>query len=300
MLIRIATRESQLAVKQASIVADALKKNNSNLEFELVKLKTKGDILLDQSLSKIGGKGLFLKELEQALIEGKADIAVHSMKDVPAKPNEELEIECILERGDDRDAFVSFNHKDFHTLPKGATIGTSSHRRKGQLLAMRPDLNIVPFRGNVDTRLRKLRNEEVDAIVLAASGLKRIEMHDNINHYFTHDEMLPAIAQGALGVQNKKNNSYIKELLKSLNHKKTQTLINIERDFLMHFNGDCSTPIAANCTLNGDIFILRSGYFIEDGTAQFYCVNECNIDNAQSLGQKSAASIKKLCQSYIA
>jgi hydroxymethylbilane synthase len=294
MLIRIATRESQLAVKQALIVANSLQKVHKNLECQLVKLKTQGDVLLDQSLSKVGGKGLFLKELEQSIVDDNADIAVHSMKDVPSKFHDDLEISCVLKREDDRDAFISFKHKDFGTLPKGATIGTSSHRRKGQILAMRPDLNIVPFRGNVDTRIKKLQNGEVDAIVLASAGLKRLEMQCHINHCFTHDEMLPAIAQGAIGIQSKRGNLHIKELLKPLNHKVTQMLIDAEREFLMCFNGDCSTPIAANCTMHGDKMILKAGYFMEDGTAQFYCINEGAMSEAQNLGKMSAMTIKNV------
>ncbi|WPX96977.1 hydroxymethylbilane synthase [Candidatus Bandiella euplotis] len=293
MLVRIATRESPLAVQQAMLVANALQKAHSNVECQLVKMKTQGDILLDQSLSKIGGKGLFLKELEQALMNDKADIAVHSMKDVPARFHDALEISCVLKREDDRDVFISSKYQSFYTLPKGATIGTSSCRRKGQILALRPELKVMSLRGNVGTRLKKLENDEVDAIILAAAGLKRIGLDDKINHYFSHQEMLPAIAQGAIGVQNRIGDAKINALLSPINDEVTQILIGAERAFLMGFGGDCSTPIAANCTMHGDDIILQAGYFMEDGMAQLYSVKEGEAGIIIELAFETAISMSK-------
>jgi hydroxymethylbilane synthase len=294
MLIRIATRNSPLAINQAWLVAKELQFHHRDIKFELLKLQTQGDTMLDHSLSKVGGKGLFLKEIEQALIDGKADIAVHSMKDVPANQNEYLEINCLLERGDPRDAFISLKYKSFFSLPSGATIGTSSHRRRGQILALRPDLEVVNLRGNINTRLKKLQEGKVESIILAAAGLKRSNLKKVINHYFSIDEILPAIAQGAIGVQNVKGNDKINEMLKPLNHKATRIMINSEREFLKSFNGDCSTPIASYCSIYGDKLVLKSGYFNENGSSQFYIVEESHLNDGSILGKKSAEKIKKI------
>jgi hydroxymethylbilane synthase len=294
MLIRIATRESPLAINQALIVAKELQFYHPSIKVKLIKLRTQGDILLSHSLSKIGGKGLFLKEIEQALIDDNADIAVHSMKDVPANQTQNLEINCYMKRGNPRDAFISAKHKSFLSMPKGATIGTSSHRRKGQILSLRPDLKVINIRGNINTRLQKLKDNKVDSIVLAAAGLERNNLKEVINHYFDIDEMLPAIAQGAIGVQNKKNNDKIKKILQPLNHKLTQLTIDSERSFLKSFSGDCSTPIASYCYICGDKLILKSGYFDENGNSQFYTLEEGDIDKGNILGIKSAEKIKKI------
>ena len=294
MLIRIATRNSPLAINQALIVAKELQFYHHDIKIKLVKLKTQGDILINHSLSKIGGKGLFLKEIEQALIDDDADIAVHSMKDVPSNQNQSLEINCIIKRGNPRDAFISVKYKSFLSMPKGATVGTSSHRRKGQILSLRPDLEVINLRGNINTRLQKLKDNKVDSIILAAAGLERNNLKEVINHYFDIDEMLPAIAQGAIGVQNKKNNDEIKKILQPLNHKLTQLTIDSERSFLKSFSGDCSTPIASYCHICGDKLILKSGYFNENGNSQFYTLEEGDIDKGNILGIKSAEKIKKI------
>lgn len=294
MLIRIATRNSPLAINQALIVAKELQFYHHDIKVKLVKLKTQGDILINHSLSKIGGKGLFLKEIEQALIDDDADIAVHSMKDVPSNQNQSLEINCIIKRGNPRDAFISIKYKSFLSMPKGATIGTSSHRRRGQILSLRPDLEVINLRGNINTRLQKLKDNKVDSIILAAAGLERNNLKEVINHYFDIDEMLPAIAQGAIGVQNKKNNDEIKKILQPLNHKVTQLTIGSERSFLKSFSGDCSTPIASYCYICGDKLILKSGYFNENGNSQFYALEEGDIDKGNILGIKSAEKIKKI------
>lgn len=294
MLIRIATRNSTLAINQSLIVARELQFYHHDIKVKLVKLKTQGDILIHHSLSKIGGKGLFLKEIEQALIDDDADIAVHSMKDVPSNQNQSLEINCIIKRGNPRDAFISIKYKSFLSMPKGATIGTSSHRRRGQILSLRPDLEVINLRGNINTRLQKLKDNKVDSIILAAAGLERNNLKEVINHYFDIDEMLPAIAQGAIGVQNKKNNDEIKKILQPLNHKVTQLTIDSERSFLKSFSGDCSTPIASYCYICGDKMILKSGYFNENGNSQFYALEEGDIDKGNILGIKSAEKIKKI------
>ena len=294
MLIRIATRNSPLAINQALIVAKELQFYHHDIKVKLVKLKTQGDILINHSLSKIGGKGLFLQEIEHALIDDDADIAVHSMKDVPSNQNQSLEINCIIKRGNPRDAFISIKYKSFLSMPKGATIGTSSHRRRGQILSLRPDLEVINLRGNINTRLQKLKDNKVDSIILAAAGLERNNLKEVINHYFDIDEMLPAIAQGAIGVQNKKNNDEIKKILQPLNHKVTQLTIGSERSFLKSFSGDCSTPIASYCYICGDKLILKSGYFNENGNSQFYALEEGDIDKGNILGIKSAEKIKKI------
>ena len=294
MHIRIATRNSPLAITQALIVANLIRNQYPKLNFELVKLKTKGDILVEHSLSKVSGKGLFIKEIEQALIDNYADIAVHSMKDIPVQENKELEIKCFIKRGDPRDVFISTKYKSFLALPKYSSIGTSSNRRRGQILALRPDLKVKNIRGNIDTRINKMKGNYVDAIILAASGLKRNRLSKIINHYFDIDKFLPAIAQGVIGVQNRVNNTTVKHLLRSLNHKVTQLAVNAERSFLKNFNGNCSTPIASYCNICGDRMILRSGYFFKNGSSQFYTIEEGNLYQGEMLGIRSSERIKKM------
>ncbi len=293
MKIRIATRSSPLAIAQAEIVASLLKKHH-NLETELIKIKTQGDILLDQSLSKIGGKGLFLKEIEKSLISDDADIAVHSMKDVPVQMTKELCIPCILKREDDRDAFLSIKYFNFFDLPQGSTVGTSSSRRKRQINALRPDIEVISIRGNVNTRLKKLESGEVDAIILAACGLIRNGMQDKIKHYFDKNDILPPGGQGVLGVQIKKDNRKLGNLLKPLNDRSTEILINAERKFLEGFGGSCTTPIAINCFLAKDKVILKANYFWEEINMHIYQSGEAHVEDADDLATKIAKQMTSL------
>lgn len=240
----IATRESRLALWQAHHVRDLLSAQFGRT-VELLGMTTKGDQILDRSLSKVGGKGLFVKELEVALEEGRADLAVHSLKDVPMDMPEGFSLVAILEREDPRDAFVSNQHAHFDQLPQGAVVGTSSLRRLSQLRALRPDLRIEPLRGNLDTRLRKLDEGQYDAIILAAAGLKRLGLAERIRHAIDTQTMLPAAGQGALGLEIRTDHAELQTALSSLIHTPTWLATQAERAVSRAMGGSCSMPLAA-------------------------------------------------------
>ncbi|MDE2000483.1 MAG: hydroxymethylbilane synthase, partial [Burkholderiales bacterium] len=243
----IATRESRLALWQAHHVRDLLQAQFSRT-VTLLGMTTRGDQILDRSLSKVGGKGLFVKELEVALEEGRADLAVHSLKDVPMDLPDGFSLAAILEREDPRDAFVSNRHAHFDQLPVGAIVGTSSLRRLAQLRALRPDLKIEPLRGNLDTRLRKLDDGHYDAIILAAAGLKRLGLGDRIRHPIDPDTMLPAAGQGALGLEIRTSNHELLTALTTLIHTPTWLATQAERAVSRAMGGSCSMPLAAYAT----------------------------------------------------
>ncbi|MBE6049078.1 MAG: hydroxymethylbilane synthase [Clostridium sp.] len=255
MGIIIASRKSLLAQVQTDKVIEMLKiKKNINVEKLL--MLTEGDKRLDVTLDKIGGKGVFTKNIEMALLEGKAHGAVHSMKDVPFELSDEFEIVAIPEREDVRDVFVSSNGVKFNELKRGAKIGTSSIRRGSLLKSIRSDIEIVPIRGNVQTRLRKMEEEKLDGIILASAGLKRLDLEHIITDYFDPTIFLPAIGQGALGVECLKNSEY-KEIFKSLDSEESRLTVEAERSFMRELNGDCHSPIGAYTTLEGnDIYIV--------------------------------------------
>ncbi|TBN46394.1 hydroxymethylbilane synthase [Pseudomonas sp. BGI-2] len=255
--IRIATRKSALALWQAEYVKTRLEEAHPGLLVTLVPMVSRGDKLLDSPLSKIGGKGLFVKELETALLENEADIAVHSMKDVPMDFPEGLGLFCICEREDPRDAFVSNTYASLDQLPQGSIVGTSSLRRQAQLLTRRPDLEIRFLRGNVNTRLAKLDAGEYDAIILAAAGLIRLGFEDRITSAISVDESLPAGGQGAVGIECRSADSEIHALLKPLHHQDTATRITAERSLNKHLNGGCQVPIACYAVLEGEQIWLR-------------------------------------------
>ena len=255
--LRIATRKSALALWQAEYVKQRLENFHPGLTVELVTMVSRGDKLLDAPLAKIGGKGLFVKELEHALLEGRADIAVHSMKDVPMHFPEGLGLEVICEREDPRDAFVSSHYSSLEDLPKGAVVGTSSLRRQCQILAQRPDLTIQFLRGNVNTRLAKLDAGEYDAIILAAAGLIRLEFRDRIRHCLETDICLPAGGQGAVGIECRTNDQTVIDLITPLHHKQTAVCVLAERAMNRTLNGGCQVPIASFAELTGDQLTLR-------------------------------------------
>jgi hydroxymethylbilane synthase len=240
----IATRESRLAMWQAEHVK-ALLQSRLGWQVELLGMTTQGDQILDRSLSKVGGKGLFVKELETALADGRADIAVHSLKDVPMDLPEGFALACVMEREDPRDAFVSNKHASLAALPQGAVVGTSSLRRLVLLKALRPDLRIEPLRGNLDTRLRKLDEGHYDAIVLAAAGLKRLGLESRIRASFEHDAMLPAAGQGALGIEVRADRQDLIDGLAELAHLPTWLAVTAERTVSRAMGGSCSMPLAA-------------------------------------------------------
>ena len=251
-IIRIATRESPLAMWQAEYVSQALQDYYPGLKVELLPMTTRGDQILDAPLSKVGGKGLFMKELEVAILEGRADIAVHSMKDVPMFFPEGLALAVICEREDYRDAFVSNNYSDFHALPEGAVVGSSSLRRQCQLKALRADIQIRDLRGNVNTRLRKLDDGEYDAIILAAAGLKRLGMSARIAGYLDTQTCLPAGGQGAVGIECRDDDYETMQLLMPLGHRETTLCVSAERAMNTRLNGGCQVPIACLAELSGE------------------------------------------------
>ena len=256
--IVIATRESQLALWQAEHVQALLTARGHTVT--LLGMTTRGDQILDRSLSKVGGKGLFVKELEVALEEGRADIAVHSLKDMPMELPEGFALACVMEREDPRDAFVSPRHASLGELPQGAVVGTSSLRRQALLQALQPDLRIEPLRGNVNTRLRKLDEGQYDAIVLAAAGLKRLGFTDRIRAEFTPEQMLPAAGQGALGIEVRSSRQDLIDALAPLAHQATWLTVAAERAVSRAMGGSCSMPLAAHGQWQGETLHLRAAW----------------------------------------
>jgi hydroxymethylbilane synthase len=259
----IATRESRLALWQAEHVKALLEQRGHQVS--LLGMTTRGDQILDRSLSKVGGKGLFVKELEVALEEGHADLAVHSLKDVPMDLPQGFALGCVMEREDPRDAFVSGRIATFAELPQGAVVGTSSLRRVVLLRSLRPDLKIEPLRGNLDTRLRKLDDGQYDAIVLAAAGLKRLGLESRIRHVFEPEHMLPSAGQGALGIEVRANRTDLLELLAPLSHQATWLAVAAERAVSRAMGGSCSMPLAAFATFSGEYLQLRAAWGEPEG-----------------------------------
>ncbi len=250
--LRIATRSSALALWQAEFIKSELERLHDHIDVELIKIKTQGDKILDVPLAKIGGKGLFVKELEEAMLDGRADLAVHSMKDVPMEFPDGLGLVAICEREDPSDAFVSNRYSHVDDLPQGAVVGTASLRREAQLRAYRPDLQIRVLRGNVNTRLAKLDAGEFDAIILAASGLKRLGFEDRIRYCLPDTVSLPAVGQGALGIECRLADAELIDLLAPLNHPDTADRVKAERALNRRLQGGCQVPIAAYALLEDD------------------------------------------------
>ncbi|MGD8407522.1 MAG: hydroxymethylbilane synthase, partial [Thiohalophilus sp.] len=255
--LRIATRKSQLALWQAEYVKNALEAIHADLKVELIKMTTQGDKILDTPLAKVGGKGLFVKELENGLLSGEADIAVHSMKDVPVSLPEGLHLPVICPREDPRDAFVSNNHQTLEDLPEGARLGTSSLRRQCQVAELRPDLQIIDLRGNVNTRLQKLDDDHYDAIILAAAGLKRLGFEERITQFLGPDISLPAIGQGAVGIECRVDDEWVNALIAPLNDKTTALRVRAERAMNLRLNGGCQVPIAGFAEISHGVILIR-------------------------------------------
>ncbi len=260
--ITIATRESRLAMWQAEHVKALLEARGHSVT--LLGMTTLGDQILDRSLSKVGGKGLFVKELENALLDGSADIAVHSLKDVPMDLPHGFALACVMEREDPRDAFVSNTYANIEALPQGATVGTSSLRRVVLLKNLRPDINIVPLRGNLDTRLRKLDEGQFDAMILAAAGLKRLGLASRIKAVFETNQMLPAAGQGALGIEIKANRVDLIAALAPLAHQPTWMAVSAERAVSRALGGSCSMPLAAHAVWQGSALQLQAAWGATD------------------------------------
>ena len=286
--VRIGTRGSKLALWQANLIALALKANYPEAKVELLNITTKGDKILDSPLSKIGGKGLFTKELELEMLEGNIDIAVHSLKDVPAQLAPEFTIAAITKREIPFDAFVSNKYKSFKELPQGALIGTSSLRRRAQLLAIRPDLKIENLRGNVDTRLKKLDEGNFDAIILAAAGLKRLGHERRITEILPTEIMLPAVGQGAIAIETLTNNIEVREILKALDDNDTHAATNTERAFLRIVEGGCQVPIGVFAKVDDNKITAEAIIASIDGQKIIRDKISGKVSNAEELGETLA------------
>lgn len=295
--LRIATRESRLALWQAEHVR-GLWQSRFGQAVELLGMTTRGDQILDRSLSKVGGKGLFVKELETALEEGRADIAVHSLKDVPMDLPEGFALGAVLEREDPRDAWVSPRFASLAELPQGGRVGTSSLRRVVQLRALRPDVVIEPLRGNLDTRLRKLDEGQYDAIVLAAAGLKRLGLADRIRAVFTPEEMIPAAGQGALGIESRADADAVLGRLAELTHRPTWLAVQAERAVSRALGGSCSMPLAAYATWQGESLQIAAALGDGEHTERPLLRTTLSarvVDDAQAraLGEQAAAQLRE-------
>ncbi|MGL5769270.1 MAG: hydroxymethylbilane synthase [Plesiomonas shigelloides] len=290
-LIRIATRQSPLALWQAEHVRQLLRAQHPDLEVTLVPMVTKGDVILDTPLAKVGGKGLFVKELELALLEQRADIAVHSMKDVPVEFPDGLGLVCICERDDPHDALVSNHYDSLDALPQGAIVGTSSLRRQCQLRAARPDLHIKDLRGNVGTRLSKLDNGEYDAIILAAAGLRRLGLEARIRARLSVQQSLPAVGQGAIGIECRLDDARVRALLAPLNHADTADRVVAERAMNNRLQGGCQVPIGSYAELTGDQLYLRALVGAPDGSRLLQAEIRGPRTEAEQLGSALAEQL---------
>lgn len=290
-VLRIATRKSPLALWQAQHVGDRLREKHAGLEVKLLPMSTRGDKLLDAPLAKVGGKGLFLKELEQALQSGRADIAVHSAKDVPVEIPVGLSLEVFLERGDPRDALVSNHYACLAALPAGARIGTSSLRRKCQLLALRPDLHVVTVRGGVHTRLAKLDDGDFDALILAAAGLRRLGIEDRARELLEPEVMLPAVGQGALGVECRANDTRTASLIAVLNDPGSSARVGAERAMNHRLGGGCQVPIAGFAELDGGQLSLRALVASLDGRQLLRAQGRAPSGEGEQLGRAVAGDL---------
>lgn len=288
--IKIGTRGSKLALWQARWVKSALEAEYPSLVAELVTIKTRGDMIVDTPLARIGGKGLFIKEIEEALLDGRIDLAVHSMKDMPAIPDG-LGIGAIPERETPADVLVSKKGLRLTELEPGACIGTSSVRRAAQLLHARPDLVILPLRGNLDTRIRKLATKDIDAVILAAAGVKRLGLEDRITEYLSEDIMLPAVGQGALCLEVRENDSEVGSMVAVLDHPETRETVMAERAFLSRLGGGCQVPIAARGKIDNKRFSICGLVADIDGITVIRDTLSGPVELAEEIGVKLAESL---------
>lgn len=290
-LIRIATRQSPLALWQAHCVRDLLLAQHPDLRIELLPMTTKGDREQATSLAKIGGKGLFLKELETALLDKSADLAVHSMKDVTAQMPDGLIISTVLERHNPLDALVSNHYSSLNAIPNNAVIGTCSPRRQAQLLKFNPTFKIVELRGNVGTRLGKLDAGDFDATILACAGLERLGLEARIAQSIPSAQCLPAVTQGTIGIEIRDSDNYMKQLLAPLNHEPTAIQTIAERAFSATLNGGCSAPIAAFATISGNNINVTARVIALDGSTMLEATDKAPLDQAHALGEKLAIEL---------
>jgi hydroxymethylbilane synthase len=291
MTLKIGTRGSPLALAQSGWVKEKIEARYPDIQISLVKIKTTGDKILDSPLAKIGGKGLFVKEIEQALLRRDVDVAVHSMKDLPADLPEDLQIAVYPEREDPRDAFVSLEYHTLSALPEGSSVGTGSLRRSAQLLHLRSDLHVVPLRGNVGTRLKKLESENLQAVILATAGLRRLGYARRITQVLSTKEILPAVGQGALGLELRQDDATTKGVLNFLNHKTTELTVRAERAFLNKLEGGCQVPIAAYSRMEGDRIILQGLVGELDGSSVIKDETTGQKDRPEDIGMSLADKV---------
>ena len=294
MKLVVGTRGSNLALVQTNWVVDQLKKENPEVEFEVKIIKTKGDLIKDLPLDKIGDKGLFVKEIEKSLLDGEIDMAVHSMKDMPSYLPEGLKFAHSPKREDPRDALIfKEGYKSLDDLPQGARIGTGSKRRKYQLLKHRPDLEIVPIRGNIETRIKKIETEKLDGVVLAASGLRRAGLDDKIDYYIPTDIMLPAPAQGILALEIREDDKETEKIIDSIKDDITKIQIDAERGFLIGVNGSCHIPMGAYCEIEGEKITLTGLYGDGEGKKIVVQSQVGTLADAPKIGYELAKSVLK-------
>ena len=287
-VIKVVSRDSALAMWQTNFVVDSLRKVTDQYEFEIVSLKTKGDKVLDVSLAKIGDKGLFTKELEDGLLSGEMDFAVHSLKDIPTVLPEGLQLSAMLTRHNPADVLISEKYDSFDALPQGAKVGTSSLRRKAQLLNKRPDLNIQDLRGNVNTRMRKLKEENFDGIILAAAGVERMEWEESITEELAHDLCLPAVSQGVIAVETRSDDPEIIALVQLIHDKESEICVNAERALLRALEGGCQIPIAGHAHIEGDTVVLDGLVGSIDGKTIIRDQMRGPIELAEEIGKQLA------------
>jgi hydroxymethylbilane synthase len=293
--LRIGTRGSKLALAQAHEVKSRLlaaHKGLSDSDIDIIVLSTKGDRILDRALAEIGGKGLFTEEIEAGLLDKSLDIAVHSLKDMPTHLPEGLILAAMLEREDPRDAFISPNAKSLQELPAGSVVGTSSLRRQAQILHLRPDLKVITYRGNVQSRLRKLAEGEVAATLLAVAGLKRLGLAQEITSIIRTDDMLPAVAQGAITIEARTGDTRILDLLAPLDHKPTALCVGAERALLGSLDGSCRTPIAALATITGNRLSLRARLISPDGRKLYETSREGPAEDGENMGRDAGDELR--------
>ena len=287
-VIKVVSRDSALAMWQTNFVVDSLRKVTDQYEFEIISLKTKGDKVLDVSLAKIGDKGLFTKELEDGLLSGEMDFAVHSLKDIPTVLPDGLQLSAMLTRHNPADVLISEKYDSFDTLPQGAKVGTSSLRRKAQLLNKRPDLNIQDLRGNVNTRMRKLKEENFDGIILAAAGVERMEWKESITEELAYDLCLPAVSQGVIAVETRSDDPEIIALVQLIHDKESEICVNAERALLRALEGGCQIPIAGHAHIEGDTVVLDGLVGSIDGKTIIRDQMRGPIELAEEIGKQLA------------
>jgi len=292
----IGSRGSKLSLAYSNHVKNLLIKSNSQFDensIEIKIIKTSGDIFQNKRISDIGGKGVFCKQIEDELLDSKIDLAVHSLKDLPTKMTDGLCVNAVVKRNDPRDAFLSYSSKSFNELKPQSKIGTSSFRREAQLNLLRNDLKIVAMRGNIDTRIRKLKNQEFDAIVLSLAGIQMLNLGNQIKEIFTTDQMLPAIGQGAIALQCKKDDQKTLNILQSVNDKETYYCIQAERALLEAIGGDCDTAVGGLAELSSQTISLKSELFSNDGNKKFVVENSGHFKEAREIGYKVGEELLK-------